>query len=106
MDQSAAPMQYRLFIIQFLLVMIGLTGLALIPPAQGRMIAIPLFAPQGAAGMSAIVHSGTRIIGAGPFSGSLVLQADRHLIASIALRHGILLLPTTVAGCQITEHSA
>ncbi len=100
MNHSPTPIYHRLPVTQSLLILTGLMLLSTIPPARGNMVAVPLLASQRAAGMAGMIHTGARVVRAGPIIGSLVLHADRNAITSIALLHGILLLPTTLTGCE------
>ncbi|QUT06197.1 hypothetical protein KFK14_01530 [Sphingobium phenoxybenzoativorans] len=100
MDRSLLSRQTIPLFLQFLLISGGIAFSALIPPAHGAMVAIPLVPQMRSEGMSRLIASGARIERAGPTSGSLVLVADRNAIAADAIRHGILLLPTAIAGCR------
>lgn len=87
-------------VLQFLLICGGIAGIALTPPAHGSMVAIPLIPQMQSEGMAQMIAAGARIERAGPTPGSLVLIADRGAIAVHAMTHGILLLPTSLAGCR------
>ncbi|CAN5136285.1 hypothetical protein BH10PSE12_BH10PSE12_38220 [soil metagenome] len=106
MDHAAGPPSNRLFVAHSLLVVVGLLLLTAISLTQGSVIAVPLLASQRASGMADMIDAGARIVRAGPVTGSLVLRSGRNAIALIALRHGILLLPTTLAGCQAGKRPA
>ena len=100
MDRNASPLGIIPALLQLSLVSAGIALVALMPPAQGNMVAIPLFSESRSAGMAALISAGARIERAGPIAGSLVLAADRDAILPEALKHGILLLPTSIAGCR------
>ncbi|HEX7781367.1 MAG TPA: hypothetical protein VF509_01025 [Sphingobium sp.] len=106
MDRSPSPLTYTLVLLQLLLVSAGIAVAALMPPAQGNIIAIPLLSSSRNAGMAALIAEGARIERAGPVAGSLILVADRNAILPEALKHGILLLPTAIAGCRVTGVAA
>jgi hypothetical protein len=89
-----------MLLLQLLLVSGGIALVALAPPAHGSMIAVPLIPHMRSDGLARMIEAGARIERAGPTPGSLILVADRKAVAAGAITHGILLLPTYVAGCR------
>lgn len=82
-----------------LIVLAGLPVVALVPPAHGAMLALPLLPHARPA--AALVDAGAKILRPGPVEGSIVLSADRNAILPAALGNGILLLPTALTGCAL-----
>lgn len=73
--------------------------LALYPPAQGRMILVPVW-PGASAHLAAhALDRGGVLVDGGPLPGSLVVSGDRSAIAPFMLAHGILVLAAPPSGC-------
>jgi hypothetical protein len=100
MNHIASPSGNAVLFLQLMLVGAGIALAALIPPAHGSMIAIPLFSESRSAGLGTMIAAGARIERAGPIAGSLIITADRNAILAGALKNGVLLMPTSVAGCR------
>ena len=60
------------------------------PPAQGRMIVVPLLTGQGA--VQAALRNGAGIVGRGPIAGSVVIEGDLARLARPLARVGAILL--------------
>ena len=85
--------------LQLVLVVAGLAALALYPPAQGRMILVPVW-PGAAAHLAAnVIDRGGLLVEGGPLPGSLVVSGNRGAIAPFMLAHGVLVLAAPAAGC-------
>lgn len=85
--------------VQSFLVLCGLGGLYAAPPAQGRMLLVPLSA-QGRATLAAVaIDHGARLVAAGPWAGSLLVDGRRDRLAGPLLRHGVLALSSAARGC-------
>jgi hypothetical protein len=79
-------------------ILAGLTALAFAPPAQGRMLLVPVTA-QGAAELVPLaVGSGSLLIGPGPLPRSYVVMGDARL-AKATSGHAIITLAAPPAGC-------
>lgn len=77
----------------------GLMLTAFSPPAQGRMILVPI-APGAAQGMIArATHHDARLVDYGPLPGSFVVEGSRAALWPEMLSHGVLLLAAPSAGC-------
>lgn len=73
--------------------------LAAIPPADGRMLILPV-SPGSAAGLPALaVAGGARLMGRGPLAGSLVVWGERSRLSGPLLDRGALLLAAPPAAC-------
>lgn len=84
-----------------LLAMVGV--LAMVPPAQGRMLVIPLLPVSQETSAAWTVAAQARLIGAGPLPGALIVDGPRHALLPAALRHGALLINTNFVGCAGTN---
>lgn len=74
---------------------LGLVALLAMPPSRGAMLVVPI---GGSAQHSLI--AGTRLLAAGPFPGSLVVDGDRATLLPHLLRRGTLLLAAPAAFCE------
>jgi hypothetical protein len=73
-------------------------ALAFAPPAEGRMILVPLW-PQAADRLVArSAAAGARLVGHGPLPRSLVVSGRRAALAP-AMAAGVLILAAPPAGC-------
>ncbi|ATE66908.1 hypothetical protein [Rhizorhabdus dicambivorans] len=76
--------------------LIAMAGFAFAPPAQGRMLLVPI---AGAGASALVVDGGARLIGAGPLPGSLVVMGERDRFVGPALLKGILVLSAPPSWC-------
>lgn len=84
---------------QLLIVAVALFGLTLTPPAQGRMLLVPI-APGSAARLPALALRGdTLLIGTGRVPGSLIVSGRLSTLVWPMLAHGILPLASLAGGC-------
>lgn len=85
---------------QCALVLIGLVSLYAVPPAQGRILLVPMTrAAKMAVARVAVAH-GARLVAAGPWSGSLLVEGRRDRLAQPLVQKGVLLLSAQAGGCQ------
>jgi hypothetical protein len=82
---------------QIALVLGGLSVLAFRPPAQGRMLLIPIGGDSGLA--SLVLARGALVIGRGPFAGSLVVEGDRARLTRGLLARGVVALAAPPIAC-------
>ncbi|MDI1296541.1 MAG: hypothetical protein PSY12_11770 [bacterium] len=85
---------------QIVLLIVGLAGLYVYPPARGRMLLVPL---NGAARMTLVplaVSGGARLIAVGPLAGSLLVEGRRDRLAGALLSHAIVPLAARAGGCE------
>lgn len=81
---------------------LGLVALALVPPARGRMVLVPLW-PGGAVRLAAAaVERGARLVATGPVAGSLVVEGERARLAPLLAR-GVVPLSATALDCGGTN---
>ncbi|MBO9377714.1 hypothetical protein GG804_13140 [Sphingomonas histidinilytica] len=78
-------------------------GLAFAPPARGRMLLVPLSTRAAAMLPAAAVDGGARLLGAGPFRGSLVIVADRKRLGGVSLADGMIILSAPPLLCGAAE---
>jgi hypothetical protein len=89
----------RLVTLQVTLMAVTLLTLALFPPAQGKMILVPLRTGAEATMIAGAVDQGATLVGAGPLPHSFVVNGTRANIAPAMLARGILVLAAPPAGC-------
>ena len=77
--------------------------LAMAPPAEGRMLLVPLAGAAEGALFEAAVTAGAAPIGAGRIPGSLVVEGRRAQLSGELWTHGILILAATPSGCSATQ---
>lgn len=74
-------------------------GLIAAPPASGRMLLVPL-GHQGRDSLArAAVAAGARLVGPGPFGGSLLVSGERRALVAALMPAHALVLAGTVGGC-------
>lgn len=99
MSRSSSFRRWLPLLAQSVLVLVGLVGLYAVPPAQGRMVLVPLSA-QGRATLAAVaIDHGARLVAAGPWTGSLLVDGRRDLLVGPLLRHGVIALSSAARGC-------
>ena len=101
MDSSlkARPSRIAPLVLQLGIALIGLIGLALAPPAQGRMLLVPLTASARAQLPVAAFGHHALLLGSGPFRGSLVVTGGPPGLIWTMLRLGVLPVAASAAGC-------
>lgn len=72
--------------------------LAVVPPARGLMLITAIDSDEGRVARIA-VNAGARLVGKGPWAGSLYIEADRAALLPAALHGGLILLSGSPAGC-------
>jgi hypothetical protein len=77
----------------------ALVGFALAPPAQGRMLLIPMLPDSGHHLAADVIARGARLEGVGPFAGSLVIDGTRDRVTPGLLGRGVLTLSTNLFDC-------
>ena len=85
--------------VQCCLVMSSLAALYAMPPASGRMLLMPM-TQDGRAGLARVaVAHGARLIAAGPWAGSLVVEGRRDALARPLFMAGVLAVAAGAGGC-------
>lgn len=97
--RPALPSSAALVCLQIGMMLVMLLGLALYPPARGRMILLPVTADGAATMLAQATGTGALLVGRGPLPHSFVVEGDRAALAGLLLRHGVLLLAAPPAGC-------
>lgn len=87
------------FLIQLGIALVGMIGIVFAPPAQGRILLVPLTAYAKARLPIAALGPQALLLGSGPFPGSLVVIENRRNLAWSMLRLGILPVAASPAGC-------
>lgn len=75
-----------------------LAALALMPPAQGRMLLVPVWPGSDTRLASLAIDRGARLIATGPVAGSLVVDGERARLAPLLAR-GVLPLAAVALDC-------
>jgi hypothetical protein len=86
-------------LVQLGIAMTGLTAIIFTPPAQGRMLLVPLTASAEARLPSAALGHDALLLGSGPLPGSLVVIEDRPNLLWSMVRIGVLPIAASPAGC-------
>ncbi|MEP9361180.1 hypothetical protein [Sphingomonas sp. KR3-1] len=98
MDRFGAILARHALTAQLALVGLALVCAAFWPPSQGRMLLVPI-GPGAAHMLARAVDGGARLLGSGPFPGSVVVSGD-HLALSAALgSEPVLILAAPPALC-------
>lgn len=84
---------------QCALILFGLLGLYAVPPANGRMLLLPLTDEARAAVAPIAVAQGALLIAKGPWPGSLLVEGRRDQLAPALLRQGVIALSAQMGGC-------
>lgn len=87
-------------------VLLAFIVLALLPPATGRMLILPLSASAGRQAAALAVGGGARLMGAGPVAGSLIVWGDRDRLLTRVTHSGALLLAAPPGACGETLEPA
>jgi len=87
------------FVLQLGVALTGLIGLTFAPPAQGRMLLVPLTASARAQLPIAAFGHHALLLGSGPFRGSLVVTGGPPSLVWTMLRLGVLPVAASPAGC-------
>lgn len=81
------------------LILFGLIALTLSPPVSGRMLLVPLTAHARLALAPVAIARGARLVAAGPWAGSLLIEGRRDRLALPMLGHGVIAVATNRTGC-------
>lgn len=76
----------------------AMLGFAFAPPAQGRMLLVPLSSGAAASLPAVAVDGGAKLLGQGPTTGSLVVMADRARLKLSPVR-GVIILSAPAFLC-------
>ena len=81
------------------LLLVGLIALYIAPPAQGRMLLLPL-TDRGRDNLAALaIKNGALLVATGPASGSMLVEGRRDQLMTPLLRRGILVMAARTGGC-------
>lgn len=94
--------------VQLGLALAALCAFAFAPPAQGRMLLVPLTAAAADSAAASARASGALLLGRGPLPGSLVVMGVRDDFGALPLAGGILIMsaPVLLCGAQPGDASA
>jgi hypothetical protein len=86
---------------QGLIAILVIATAALLPPAHGAILLLPLGrgSDDGDAVARWSIAAGAQLLGPGPLPGSLVVVGDRGALAAAAWRHRSLIVTGAFAGC-------
>lgn len=90
---------------QCIMVIGGIGGLLLAPPARGALLIVPV-AGSGVGALNAAIGAGGRLIGKGTVPGSLIVEGRRDAMMTAVLRAGGLIVAARPALCGQTVISA
>lgn len=85
---------------QCMLVLLGLAALYAFPPAKGRILLVPITTHARAMLARVAVAQGARLVAAGPWRGSLLVDGQRDRLAGHLLGQGVILLSARACGCE------
>lgn len=86
-------------IAQLALVILAIPLLYAAPPAQGRILLVPVTA-EARAGMAPLaIANGARLVAAGPWKGSLLVDGEGAALALPLIVRGIVPLAARIGGC-------
>lgn len=96
---SPAPRRSR-FLLSVQLTVLAGSALALAaPPANGKMLLLPLGSGAARTMIATAVDRQARLVGPGPLAGSFVVSGRRDALAGPMLRNGVLVFAAPPAGC-------
>lgn len=90
---------YGLAVCQLMFAVLVVAGLVVVPPSSGRMLLVPLTGSDRDSLASMAVGAGSRLVGNGPFKGSLVVAGDRGALMSAFMPRRVLVLRAFFGGC-------
>ncbi|ETI60435.1 hypothetical protein C100_18930 [Sphingobium sp. C100] len=86
-------------IVQCGLVLFGLTALYAMPPANGQMLLVPITADSRSVLASVAITHGARLVSAGPWAGSLLVEGRRDQLLRPLIRQGVIAISARAGGC-------
>lgn len=92
-------MRNGLIAAQLATVAMSLVILTAAPPAEGRMLLVPVTDAAARRIVPLLIHHGGTIVAAGPIAGSLVVDGTRADLLGPAARAAILAVATPDRGC-------
>jgi len=94
-------------LVQLVIALAGLIGITFAPPAQGRILLVPLTTTARAILPAVALGHDALLLGSGPLPGSLVVMEDRKNVLWTMLRLGVLPVAASPTGCgAFTDGSA
>ncbi|WIW88725.1 hypothetical protein K3M67_01705 [Sphingobium sp. V4] len=81
------------------LILVGLVALYAAPPASGTMLLVPLTRAARAELVPMAVANGARLVAAGPWAGSFLVDGQRDRLARPLLGKGVIALSARAGGC-------
>ncbi|WP_058755133.1 hypothetical protein [Sphingomonas endophytica] len=94
-----------LLISQTVIGVVALGGMSVYPPAQGRILLIPVFDRQADAAAQLALSAGAALLGRGPLPGSWIVMGQRDRIATRTHSWDMLLLAAPPGGCGDDSHA-
>lgn len=88
-----------LLIAQTAVATVALFIMPMAPPADGRMLLLPLTPGAAIHLPRTVLDHGARLVGAGPLPGSLVIVGDRAALTAPLLGIGAVAIATGAGGC-------
>lgn len=96
------PPRFRfphLLALQAVGVLLGLGCLYLAPPVEGRIMLLPVTAQGRTLAASVAVAHGARIVAAGPWAGSMLVDGRRDRLVAPLLARGVVTVAARAIGC-------
>lgn len=98
MSDAVKP-RYFMLIAQLCLALLAIPFLYAAPPAQGRILLIPVTRSASLSLAPAAIAHGALLVEAGPWKGSLLVEGQGRALALSMLSRGVLPLAARVGGC-------
>lgn len=84
-------------VLQGLLAALVVFAIAIVPPAEGFMLIVPLQSTSRP--VDAAIRAGALLVSAGPIAGSVIVRGDRNRIIAPAMADGNIVIATGERGC-------
>ena len=97
-SSASTPRRFTL-LAHVAVVLLGLPLLYALPPDRGRILLVPLTDGARHAVARLAIANGARLMAAGPWPGSLVVEGRGDRMAPALLERGIVSLSARVGGC-------
>ncbi|MEA3389787.1 MAG: hypothetical protein U9R64_11030 [Pseudomonadota bacterium] len=100
MSLQSSLRRHAVLLVHCSLVLIGIVALYAVPPVRGPMLLVPITSTARQSVAVRAVSGGARLIAAGPWKGSLLVDGERRRLGIALLRAGIVPLAARAGGCE------
>lgn len=83
------------------LILCGLAAVYVVPPASGQMLLVPMTREARSTLAMVAVARGARLVAAGPWNGSLLVEGERDQLVQPLLRAGVITVSARAGGCGV-----